>query len=241
MFRLRPSDTSGSPTATGSRTTCVRGPGRCFFSRSSCSRLHGRRVVPLARPTSSTHTGSLRLSLGLPRGSRSWSRLGVGRRARRRLPWLFRPLLRRAQLWCAPLGPREDARALGARDVRVIPSGIDIPDAVSADGSSALLYVGRLSKEKGIRGARRGHGRLRWSSLGTGGWGARAGGDGSSHTTGSVRTTNGPRLSACRRGGRDTGDRARGNGVRPGRRLDRCRRSPGCDRGRRHRPRRATG
>jgi glycogen(starch) synthase len=45
----------------------------------------------------------------------------------------------------------EAARALGARDVRVIPSGIDVPETVGEeDEPPHVLYAGRLSAEKGV-------------------------------------------------------------------------------------------
>ncbi len=70
----------------------------------------------------------------------------------RRLPWLFRPVLRRARVVvCASKALAADARALGASDVRVIPSGVDIPESVGdPDVPPHVLYVGRLSEEKGI-------------------------------------------------------------------------------------------
>jgi glycosyltransferase involved in cell wall biosynthesis len=71
----------------------------------------------------------------------------------RRLPWLFRPLLRRARVViCASAALAGEVSALGARDVRVIPSGIDVPAVVgSPDEPPHVLYVGRLSEEKGVR------------------------------------------------------------------------------------------
>jgi glycosyltransferase involved in cell wall biosynthesis len=71
----------------------------------------------------------------------------------KRLPWMFRPLLRRAHMVvCASVALAEDARVLGASDVRVIPSGVDIPDVVAhPDEPPHVLYVGRLSEEKGVR------------------------------------------------------------------------------------------
>jgi len=46
----------------------------------------------------------------------------------------------------------EDARALGAGDIRVIPSGVEIPESVDdPDEPPHVLYVGRLSEEKGVR------------------------------------------------------------------------------------------
>ncbi|MGZ8687768.1 MAG: glycosyltransferase family 4 protein [Gaiellaceae bacterium] len=71
----------------------------------------------------------------------------------KRLPWLFRPVLRRARtVVCASTALAADARALGARDVRVIPSGVDVPSRVAPpDEPPHVLYVGRLSDEKGVR------------------------------------------------------------------------------------------
>ncbi len=70
----------------------------------------------------------------------------------KRLPWLFRPILRRARIViCASNALAADARSLGAREVRVIPSGIDVPAEVGApDEPPHILYVGRLSEEKGV-------------------------------------------------------------------------------------------
>ena len=71
----------------------------------------------------------------------------------KRLPWLFRPLLRRARIVvCASSALAKDVRALGAGDVRVIPGGIDVPADVGPEADPPhVLYVGRLSEEKGIR------------------------------------------------------------------------------------------
>jgi glycosyltransferase involved in cell wall biosynthesis len=70
-----------------------------------------------------------------------------------RLRWLARPLLRRARIVvCASEALGAAARELGARDVRVIPSGVAIPAvAVSPEFPPHVLYVGRLSEEKGVR------------------------------------------------------------------------------------------
>ena len=69
-----------------------------------------------------------------------------------RAPALFRPLVRRARIViCASNALAEDARRLGAREVRVVPSGVDIPAEVAEpDDPPHVLYVGRLSEEKGI-------------------------------------------------------------------------------------------
>ena len=66
---------------------------------------------------------------------------------------LARWLLRRARIVvCASSALAEEARALGAVDVRLIPSGVSIPEVVGApDEPPHVLYVGRLSEEKGVR------------------------------------------------------------------------------------------
>ena len=70
----------------------------------------------------------------------------------RRLPWLARAVLRRARLVVAPsTALAAEARALGAREVRVIPSGVDVPESVGAeDEPPFVLFAGRLSPEKGV-------------------------------------------------------------------------------------------
>jgi glycosyltransferase involved in cell wall biosynthesis len=70
----------------------------------------------------------------------------------RRLPWLARPLVRRARLvLCPSTALAESARDLGAREVRVVPGGVAIPEHVGEpDDPPHALYVGRLSEEKGI-------------------------------------------------------------------------------------------
>jgi glycosyltransferase involved in cell wall biosynthesis len=71
----------------------------------------------------------------------------------RRAPWAFRWLLRRARLVLAPSEAlAEDARWLGAREVAVVPSGVRLPETVATpEDPPQVLYVGRLSEEKGIR------------------------------------------------------------------------------------------
>ncbi len=52
---------------------------------------------------------------------------------------------------CASRALADEARLLGARDVRVIPSGVDVPAQVGAeDDPPHVLYAGRLSPEKGV-------------------------------------------------------------------------------------------
>jgi len=70
----------------------------------------------------------------------------------RRAPALVRPLVRRARVVLAASSFLADAaRALGARDVRVVPFGVEIPEQVGEPAEPPhVLYVGRLSQEKGI-------------------------------------------------------------------------------------------
>jgi glycosyltransferase involved in cell wall biosynthesis len=70
----------------------------------------------------------------------------------RRAPWLARGVLRRARLVIAASNElAEDARELGAGEVRVIPSGVDLPAEVGAEADPPeVLYAGRLSPEKGV-------------------------------------------------------------------------------------------
>jgi glycosyltransferase involved in cell wall biosynthesis len=72
----------------------------------------------------------------------------LARRARR----LARSIVSRARLViCASTALAEDADALGAREVRVIPSGVEIPAQVGSEASPLeVLYAGRLSAEKGV-------------------------------------------------------------------------------------------
>jgi glycosyltransferase involved in cell wall biosynthesis len=71
----------------------------------------------------------------------------------RRAPALARRVLRRARLVIAPsTALAEEARRLGAGDVRTIPSGVDLPSEVGEPAEPPeVLYAGRLSPEKGVR------------------------------------------------------------------------------------------
>jgi glycosyltransferase involved in cell wall biosynthesis len=70
----------------------------------------------------------------------------------RRMPLLARLLLRRARLVLCPSEYLAgEAPRLGARAVRVVPAGIALPDEVAEpDEPPHVLYVGRLSEEKGV-------------------------------------------------------------------------------------------
>ena len=70
----------------------------------------------------------------------------------RRAPALFRPLLRGARIvLAASTFLAEEARRLGAREVRVIPFGVTIPGPPAPPAEPPhVLFAGRLSEEKGI-------------------------------------------------------------------------------------------
>jgi glycosyltransferase involved in cell wall biosynthesis len=70
----------------------------------------------------------------------------------RRVPWLARIVLRRARLvLAASASLAAEARALGARVARVVPSGVAVPETVGEpDDPPHVLFVGRLSPEKGV-------------------------------------------------------------------------------------------
>ncbi len=70
----------------------------------------------------------------------------------RRVPWLARRVLQRARLVIAASNElAAAARALGAREVRVIPSGVELPAQVGEEAvPPEVLYAGRLSAEKGV-------------------------------------------------------------------------------------------
>ena len=69
-----------------------------------------------------------------------------------RAPFLFRPLVRRARIvLCPSHALAEDAGRLGAREIRVVPNGVAIPDEVGEpEEPPHVLFVGRLSPEKGV-------------------------------------------------------------------------------------------
>jgi glycosyltransferase involved in cell wall biosynthesis len=70
----------------------------------------------------------------------------------RRAPALVRPLIRGARrVIAASSFLADEALALGARDVEVVPFGVDLPEHVRAPAEPPhVLYAGRLSEEKGI-------------------------------------------------------------------------------------------
>ena len=70
----------------------------------------------------------------------------------RRVPWAARWILRRARLVIAASAfLAGEARRLGARDVRVVPSAVAIPERVGEpEEPPHVLFAGRLSREKGV-------------------------------------------------------------------------------------------
>ena len=70
----------------------------------------------------------------------------------RRAPRLASVVLRRARVVVAVSeGLAGVARRLGARDVRVVPNGVELPPAVGEEADPPeVLFAGRLSREKGI-------------------------------------------------------------------------------------------
>ncbi len=94
-------------------------------------------------------SGAVALSTRKPFVLQVW---GTDLEIARRVPALAKPILRRAELVIAPSTALADqVERLGARDVRVIPSGVDIPAWVpEPDEPPHVLYAGRLSREKGI-------------------------------------------------------------------------------------------
>jgi glycosyltransferase involved in cell wall biosynthesis len=94
-------------------------------------------------------TGLVGMLTGKPLVVQAW---GTDIEVARRLPWLFRPLLRRARvLLAASEALARDLRSLGARDVQVVPSAVEIPETVGPpEEPPHVLYAGRLSEEKGV-------------------------------------------------------------------------------------------
>jgi glycosyltransferase involved in cell wall biosynthesis len=93
--------------------------------------------------------GAVALTCGKPFVVQLWGTdVELARKARS----LARAILRRARLVvCASNALAEAARELGAREVRVIPSGVDVPERVGEEAEPPeVLFVGRLSREKGI-------------------------------------------------------------------------------------------
>jgi starch synthase len=93
--------------------------------------------------------GAIARTLGLPYVVQVW---GTDLELARRAPALFRPVLRGARaVVAASTWLADEARAIGADAVDVIPSGVDVPDEVEIPTEPPeALYAGRLSREKGV-------------------------------------------------------------------------------------------
>jgi glycosyltransferase involved in cell wall biosynthesis len=93
--------------------------------------------------------GAVAATLGKPYVVQVW---GTDVELARRVPWLARPILRRARLVvCASSALADAAHDLGAREVRVIPGGVSVPAEVrEPEEPPHVLYAGRLSREKGV-------------------------------------------------------------------------------------------
>jgi glycosyltransferase involved in cell wall biosynthesis len=94
-------------------------------------------------------SGFAALATGKPFVLQVW---GTDVELARRARWLARPVVRRAKVVIgASSYLAGEATALGARDVRVIPNGVEIPEHVGEPADPPhVLFVGRLSEEKGI-------------------------------------------------------------------------------------------
>jgi glycosyltransferase involved in cell wall biosynthesis len=94
-------------------------------------------------------SGAVAMRTGRPFVVQLW---GTDVELARRMKPLARAVLRRARLTIAPSSAlAQEARRLGARDVRVIPNGVGLPDEVGPEAEPLeVLFAGRLSREKGV-------------------------------------------------------------------------------------------
>jgi glycosyltransferase involved in cell wall biosynthesis len=94
-------------------------------------------------------SGAVALATGKPFIVQLW---GTDVELARRMRGLARRVLSRARLTiCASNSLADAARSLGAREVRVIPSAVELPERVAEPAEPPeVLFVGRLSPEKGI-------------------------------------------------------------------------------------------
>src|SRR5438067_407353 len=91
-----------------------------------------RSAAALRGSTPRRTTGAVAMTLRKPYVVQVW---GTDVELARRVPWLARPILRRARLVIAASSfLAEQARALGAREVRVVASGVRIPESVGPPG-----------------------------------------------------------------------------------------------------------
>jgi glycosyltransferase involved in cell wall biosynthesis len=93
--------------------------------------------------------GAVALTTGRPFVVQVW---GTDVELAQRMRPLARAVLRRARLTIAPSSAlAQEAERLGAREVRVIPNGVGVPDEVGREADPLeILFAGRLSREKGI-------------------------------------------------------------------------------------------
>jgi glycosyltransferase involved in cell wall biosynthesis len=93
--------------------------------------------------------GAVALTTGKPVVVQLWGTdVELARRAR---PLARRVLSRARLVVCASTALADAARELGAREVRIVPSGVQLPESVGEPASPPeVLFVGRLSPEKGI-------------------------------------------------------------------------------------------
>jgi glycosyltransferase involved in cell wall biosynthesis len=107
-------------------------------ARRECDLIHAHWLV----------AGAVAATLGEPFIVQVW---GTDVAIARRTPRLARWILSRARfVVAASCFLAEEARSLGAREVRVVPSGVEIPASVGEPTEPHVLFVGRLSPEKGI-------------------------------------------------------------------------------------------
>jgi glycosyltransferase involved in cell wall biosynthesis len=94
-------------------------------------------------------SGAAALATGKPYVLQVW---GTDVELARRVPAMARPVVRGASVVvAASTFLADEARKLGASEVRVIPNGVEIPDEVGPpEEPPHVLFLGRLSEEKGI-------------------------------------------------------------------------------------------
>jgi glycosyltransferase involved in cell wall biosynthesis len=94
-------------------------------------------------------TGLVAAQVGKPFVLQLW---GTDVELARKAGALARRIVRKARLVICPSRALESAaRELGAREVRVIPSGVQVPEVVAEPADPPeVLFAGRLSPEKGI-------------------------------------------------------------------------------------------
>jgi glycosyltransferase involved in cell wall biosynthesis len=95
-------------------------------------------------------SGAVAMATGRPFVVQLW---GSDVELARRAPRLARAVLQRARAVVCPSNAlAEDAGRLGAGEITVIPSGVDLPPEVGDEANPPeVLYAGRLSPEKGVR------------------------------------------------------------------------------------------